>query len=510
MLDFNLMLKNLNNHKFRYVKPTNTEEAYTMVKEAIYNNQKIAIRGDWDVDGGLSAKIIYNYFKRRLITPLVFFGNTKSHGVLDEDIEFCKSNNIGLYIVVDSSSNSLDILNKIANNGTKVIVIDHHVTTNTYKDFEDIGALLINSTLPDNKEIKSVSAGFLCHLVTAYWDSYENRNIDMQNLIFGYITLISDNCETDDPYLIDVVLNAYQLSEHYLPAEVHLFWDKFSTLTRKWLSFKFNNILNNAFRLNRIDLILDLFFNDDTEVKQKAYDNLQALNSKTKEQRNELIIKYLNTICKVYNGVVFVNLDEGMKHTELPKEYVLNSTGLFASNVSDLTNKPTIAYITQDEGIYKCSGRDIKNVFPFQDILRQYDLDGGGHYSAVGFKVPKLELNELFNIGQRFKDVIDKKPENLINVKFNDLLKSEFNVEDICSLISANNEVAHTTYKHISIEFNLEEAEKITEFSKMTSYKFFNLEVKDLLKKCSPKDTVLAEPSYTETNTLLISSKISV
>lgn len=505
MIDFNEILLKINRHGFQYVKPYNTDKAYDLIKKHLSGN--IIIRGDWDVDGGLSAKIIHNYFRDNNYDANVFFGTKKTHGVENEDVEYCKNNKVNLYIIVDSSSNSIDALKQIISNGTDVLIIDHHVTEISYDEYEKENILIINSKMKYNEIIQNISAGFLCYLVTSYWRDKKSVGINKEDLILGYITLISDNCKTDDPYIQDIIFNIDDLREKYTPYEVCLFFDKYSRLNRNWLNFKFDNILNNAFRLNKIHYIEGLLFGEDEKTKEISKEGLVLEYKLTKEKRQTLIAEHLQDICKNYYGVIFVDLNKALQYTDLPKDYLLNSTGLFASNVSDVTNKPAIAYISQDTETLKCSGRDTRNNFPFQDILKQYELDGGGHYAAIGFKMPILELNELFNIGKRFADKINQRNTTIKIVNYNDLIQSDFNFNDLIKVIAYNNEIAHSELKPIQIKFNLKEADKIQEYNKMVSYYFGDYQVKDLLKKYSNDDTVLAQPDFSDNNTLIIQAK---
>jgi len=508
MINFERLTDRLNTHRFKYIKPYNTDNAYDLIMKHLRNNNKIAIRGDWDVDGGASAKIIYNYFKGRNFIPTVFFGSKKSHGVTQEDINYCLKNSIDLYIIVDSSSNSLDELKEISNNGTDILIIDHHITNLDYSDYIQNNILMINSTMKYNEVLQNVSAGFLCHIVTSYWAYKEDRTINYENLIWGYVSLISDNCKTDDEYLQDIILNIQPLQEIYSPIELKLFYDKYTILSRSFLVYKFNNVLNNAFRMNRIDLIMDLFFNEDSEIKQRSKDMLLLLQETIKAKRNELISTHAKDLCVIKNDVIFMDLNKVLDYTDLSKNYIENATGLFASSISDLYKKPCVAYVNAEDGNIKGSGRDTANIFPFKDILQQYDIEGGGHFSAIGFKVTSLELPELFNIGKRFSDNKDEHKEDLIIIDYNELISCNYNLNTLLKIIAANNEICHSELKPIYIKFNLQDADSLKEFNKMIVYNFDFLEVKDLLKKCNKSDVVLASPIYSKYNELLINTKI--
>ena len=143
----------------------NAIEASERIKKAIENDEKILISADNDADGVTSTAIIIRYLRERMDKeiPYVFAERDWGHGIgnqltkkneedpdneernnnADKNIKLVKE--ADLLIIVDSSSNDINTIDKIVNEyGTDVIVLDHHSLNNPKETPNDVGAILVN------------------------------------------------------------------------------------------------------------------------------------------------------------------------------------------------------------------------------------------------------------------------------------------------------------------------------------------------------------------------------
>ena len=98
--------------------------------EAIKNNEKIGILGDYDVDGSTSAAILFNFFNTFNINVSIKIPNRLSEGygpnerIMDE---FLKEK-VSIVYTVDCGTTSFFTLNNTKYSVIDIITIDHHIS----------------------------------------------------------------------------------------------------------------------------------------------------------------------------------------------------------------------------------------------------------------------------------------------------------------------------------------------------------------------------------------------
>jgi single-stranded-DNA-specific exonuclease len=107
---------------------TQMDKSVQRVKRALYDNEKIFIFGDRDVDGVLSTAMLHNMlnlFDAKILykVPEGEYG----YGIEFKDIDFAKEKGVKLIITVDTGISSCPEIEYTKSLGIDTIVIDHHV-----------------------------------------------------------------------------------------------------------------------------------------------------------------------------------------------------------------------------------------------------------------------------------------------------------------------------------------------------------------------------------------------
>ncbi|MCR5225037.1 MAG: DHH family phosphoesterase, partial [Alphaproteobacteria bacterium] len=123
------------------------EKAVNRIAEAIISKQKIAILGDYDVDGISSVSVFVKFFQAIGADCDYFIPDRMEdgYGLNTKSIDKYKDS---LIIAVDCGSNSLTELAYAKNLCVDVIVIDHHKMSQISQD----AAAIINPQRPDEKD----------------------------------------------------------------------------------------------------------------------------------------------------------------------------------------------------------------------------------------------------------------------------------------------------------------------------------------------------------------------
>lgn len=497
-MTFNSYIENnINASKFKYFKPTNFEKLvgafnsmFTDAKET--KDTLVCCVGDWDVDGVLSMKILTNTLADMGLEKYdIYFGTSKEHGMTQAFVNECIEKDYKYVIVTDSSTNSMEIINYLDSIGVTVIILDHHVCNYNYSDYPE-RAVIINSKMEGNEVIREISAGLLVYLVTSFYRKTKGQDIKEEDMWFAYVTLISDSCKLSDKYIKPLILGIQNVES--VPREINLFTNKYTVLNRRFFTYNFNSKINNMCRLERIDLIKELFYgNVDLKRKSEIVEEIEEIHKYCKEGLRSLSTM-LDGCVQDLGSCTLVDLDKALSLTDLPEVYIANATGLLASRVSSNTGKASIAYISWDKESYKLSGRDNYGLYPFQEMLRTLNLEGGGHIEAVGFKIPKLDLDKLKEFAKNVDSVLEKEEDKHI-LKVSNL--SENNLKKLFKKVATLNEISGNGLKPIKIRIKLDSSVlKMKDIGKLRLFEIGDIQIKDLMQSKSYGDVVDIEPEY--------------
>ena len=104
------------------------EKAATRVIDAITNNEKICVYGDYDVDGTCSASLMYQFLKELGANVEFYIPQrlTEGYGLSYAGIDYIKNKDVELIISVDCGITAVDEIDYANTFGIDTIVCDHH------------------------------------------------------------------------------------------------------------------------------------------------------------------------------------------------------------------------------------------------------------------------------------------------------------------------------------------------------------------------------------------------
>lgn len=109
---------------------TDMDAAAARIAAAVRAGEKIAIFGDYDVDGAASAALLARFLRALGRTAEVYIPDRifEGYGPNVEALEGLKARGAGLVVCVDCGTGSHEALSWAAANGLDVVVLDHHQT----------------------------------------------------------------------------------------------------------------------------------------------------------------------------------------------------------------------------------------------------------------------------------------------------------------------------------------------------------------------------------------------
>jgi len=378
----------------------NLEEAAGRISQAISNRQRIAVCGDYDVDGVTSTSL--------LVAVLQLFDNYPSfvvplrleegYGLSQKAAERAMGGGADLFIALDCGTNSVEVGNWITDQGCDLIIIDHHQS----KDKTPEKAILVNPHVHDCADAHAVNlctVGLvfkLAHgLLKIRREQGDERAFKIKLRTFldfvamgtlaDLVPLREENrtfariglqvlAKTEREGLKSLMKVAGIHSDHGVkPVDI---------------SFKIGPRINASGRLADAAVAVELMLSEDKAFSMETSLQLDSFNRERQDIERAITdnaIEQIKTQQADASGLVV-----------LGENWHPGVVGIVASRVSKAFNRPAIV-LGAEGGMAKGSGRSISGV-NLVEVLTGFSEtlgDWGGHPMAVGVSIP-LDRVDVF------------------------------------------------------------------------------------------------------------------
>lgn len=364
-------------------------KATKRVKEAILNNEKIIIVGDYDVDGVVSTSIMVDFFKKVGFPVEYIIPNRFDHGyglspkiaqLIDE----------GLVITVDNGISACEATRLLNEKNIDVIITDHHTVGSEIPN----AFAIINPKQEDcNFEYKDICGAQVAWYFCAAIKKELNLDINMSDFLdLLCIAIIADMMPMTSLNYTMVKTGLKKLQTSSRTAITHL-----RNVMRKNVfvsddvGFIIAPKINSAGRMDDASIALSFLLSNSIDEANEALELLEDLNNKRKTLQEDISSKAKIKIEEKDKAVVVWGEDwhEGV-------------IGIVASKLSHEFKRPVFVFSIH-EGIAKGSARANADINLHSIITKaQHLLLGfGGHKNAAGLT---LEAKNL----EKFKTMINQ------------------------------------------------------------------------------------------------------
>jgi single-stranded DNA-specific DHH superfamily exonuclease len=364
---------------------TNLDKVVQCIHDVVHDNGNIIVYGDYDVDGLMFMEIFREMFNYLEYDNVLYYNyTTRTHAVDKGLLSFSIINKASLVIIGDTGSSDLEVLKYLTRRGIFVIVIDHHETEHTFRSFSDNGVLIINNILDRNiNGVRLEACGATLGFLVADCVLKGLAGYDVGALASLAITAMYADCVNMDT-LYARSLYSLASSRKYLPMCLDLFLGERQVFCRRFCEYTFSPKVNASFRMERFDLINNLFLNYNSSTAL-AYlngmkENHVSCSSKVAEL-SEILLNDRNTFMSEFENCVLVNLTPLLLNYNNPK-FIINSKGQVANVICSKLGKAVFCVCDIGTGV-SGSLRDQMS----RDVLRYFAplYVAGGHPSAFGF-----------------------------------------------------------------------------------------------------------------------------
>ncbi len=364
------------------------------IAQAMQNNEKIYIVGDYDVDGVTSTALMIEFFKAISYPIEATIPNrfTDGYGVSEKIIDRIEAD---LVITVDNGINAFGAAEACKKRGIDLIITDHHTPSSTLPD----AFAIIDPKLPDCEyPFKEICGAQVAWLLMALIKKEIASSVDLsQFLDLLCLAIVADVMPLNDINRTLVIKGLQHMSVSTRPCMI-IIRDMLAKnqLTAEDIAFQIAPRVNSAGRMEDASYALAFLNAPNEQIAYKQYELLNQLNQIRKTTEAEATEHAIMQVHPDDNIIV-------VAHNEWHEGVV----GIVASRLVQRFGKPAIV-LSIENGIAKGSARSIGEISIYELIKSQesYLEKFGGHKMAAG-----LGLKEE-NIAA-FKASINKEAESI-------------------------------------------------------------------------------------------------
>ena len=366
-------------------------DAVGRIRRAIKNSEKIAIYGDYDVDGMTASCLLASYFRSQNADFEIYIPDRtdEGYGVNNTAIDALAEQGVSLIVTVDCGITAITEADYAKQRGIDLIITDHHEC----KDILPDALAVINPKRHDcpypNKALAGVGVAF--KLVCALEDDKDIEQLMMDYGDFVAIGTIADVMPVIGENRLLIRRGLEALNRKQRPGLLRLMCRlgiERRNINTSLIGFGLSPRLNAAGRMGRTSLTVDLLLTEDSKEAEQLTQELCRLNDERRQLESaiyEQVHDYL--LSKPPKGPI-VLAGHG---------WFQGVMGIVAAKTAEQFLFPAIMITIGEDGLGRGSCRSFSR-FPMytalekcSDILENF----GGHEMAAGLTIRESNINEF-------------------------------------------------------------------------------------------------------------------
>lgn len=381
---------------------TDMEKAAARLADAVVAHEKVAIFGDYDVDGAASSALIKRFLTHFSVPSEIYIPDRifEGYGPNPEAMRDLISRGAKLIVTVDCGTNSATSIDAARQAGADVVVLDHH----------QVGGPLpaADAVVNPNREDDLSRQGHLCAAGVVFLCLVQTAKVLRERLpnaapvdLLSMLDLVALATVCDVVPLTGVnrafvvkglqVLRQQKNEGLAALARVSRIGEPINTFH---LSFLIGPRINAGGRIGDAALGSRLLATDDPVEAAGIAETLDRLNQERQQMEQEMLAQAraeADAELAGGNGPAVIVTASNSWHPGI--------VGLIASRLKDHARRPAFAIAFNSAGIGTGSGRSVTG-FDLGRLVREAAeagliVKGGGHAMAAGITVERAKLGEL-------------------------------------------------------------------------------------------------------------------
>jgi single-stranded-DNA-specific exonuclease len=384
---------------------TEMDVAAKRIADAAVRNEKVAIFGDYDVDGATSAALLAWHLRHCGLDPLIHIPDRifEGYGPNVEAVRLLAAKGATLLVTVDCGTTSAEPLAEARRLGMSVVVIDHHqcgdelpqvdalVNPNRPDDISGLGhlaavGLVLVTLVAVNRELRN----------RGFWSS-EMPEPDLLGMLhhvaLGTVADVAPLIGLNRAFVVKGLI-AMRRRDHVGHTAL-MDVSRLNGPPEAWhLGFMLGPRINAGGRIGRADLGVRLLLEGDVSEAARMAAELDRLNN---ERR---VIEQMAEAQAEAEAIASLGLEDKASVIVTASEgWHPGIVGLVASRLREKFARPAFAIALEPGGIGTGSGRSIGGVDLGKAVRQAVHegvlLKGGGHAMAAGVTLRKEKLAEF-------------------------------------------------------------------------------------------------------------------
>ncbi len=380
------------------------DKAVERLNQALNNNQRILVYGDYDVDGTTSVALVYAFLSNFTNNLDYYIPDRykEGYGISTTGIDFAKEHGFDLIIALDCGIKAADKIDYANEKGIDFIICDHHLPP---EELPKAAAVLdpkrIDCEYPF-KELSGCGVGFKLMQALA---SHTGEYVEMLDSLFDFlaVSVAADLVEVTGENRVFVSFGLKQLNGDNIRPGLQALINRASVrneLTVRDLVFGIGPRINAAGRIASGKTAVKLLVSQ----SQKEAEELGSFINESNDTRRDLDrSNTAEALMELENEAV----EDDKKSTVVYNEnWHKGVVGIVASRLIESHYRPTIVLTNSGEENMACgSARSVEGfdvhhaIEQCQDLLEQF----GGHKYAAGLTLP---INNIEAFKSKFETVV--------------------------------------------------------------------------------------------------------
>lgn len=366
-------------------------KAVSRIEQALADNEKITVYGDYDVDGMTASSLLYLYLKKlgANVDTYIPKRENEGYGLNDDALNHIHASGTGLVITVDCGISGLKEV-EAAPAGMDIIITDHH----TVPDILPPAYAIINPKQSDCaypfKNLSGVGVAFkICQAFAKlkngadfWWDDL--TELAALGTIADIVPLIGENRE-----IVRRGLKAMAVTKLIgLEALIKISGCQKEHITSENIGFMLAPRLNAVGRLEHAQSAVELLVSDDEAAAMEIAEKLNYENS----VRQDISRKIME------EAELLLSMEDHIDTAIIlaSENWHQGVIGIVASRLVEKYHLPVIL-MSISGGVAKGSCRGIPALNLYEAIKAESDIltQFGGHHQAAGLTLPAEKVAEF-------------------------------------------------------------------------------------------------------------------
>ncbi|MBE4592695.1 single-stranded-DNA-specific exonuclease RecJ [Vibrio navarrensis] len=396
-----------------YQKLHGIELAVTLLFQAIQEQKRIIVVGDFDADGATSSALsvlALRMLGSRNVDYLVPNRFEDGYGLSPEVVDQALELGAEMIMTVDNGVSSIEGVRYAKQNGLQVLVTDHHLPGAKLPDVDAMVNPNLQSCAFPSKALAGVGVAFylmmaLCvHMRKAGWFAQqgmaEPKLMELVDLVA--LGTVADVVPLDENNRILVHQGLQRIRAGKARPGIQALIEVAKRDARRLVAADFGFALgpriNAAGRLDDMSFGVELLLSNNIHAARRMANELDALNQTRKEIEEGM----------KQEALAFCERLEFGENTELPyglalfqRDWHQGVIGILASRIKEKYHRPVIAFADGGDGLIKGSCRSVPGLH-MRDALDLIDtqnpgliLKFGGHAMAAGLTIKEADFTRF-------------------------------------------------------------------------------------------------------------------